>query len=148
MAILKSAIRPSAKPPPRSWDTPRPPNCALTERKERSNAMKEKRIRDKQMIVRFTERELSEFTDKMKRAKSKSRSDFIMSLVKTKPIIVPDGLPEIAAELKRHGNNLNQIARIFNQTRSCPYQLNHALENCEMSYNAVKNLVFEINGRK
>ena len=110
--------------------------------------MKEKRIRDKQMIVRFTEQELSEFTNKMKRAKSKSRSDFIMSLVKTKPIIIPDGLPEIAAELKRHGNNLNQSARLFNQTRSCPYQLNHALENCEMSYNAVKNLVFEINGRR
>lgn len=110
--------------------------------------MKEKRIRDRQMIVRFTERELSEFTEKMKRAKSKSRSDFIMSLLKSKPIIVPDGLPEIAAELKRHGNNLNQIARLFNQTRSCPYQLSHALENCEMSYNAVKDLVFEINGRR
>ena len=109
--------------------------------------MKEKRIRDRQMIVRFTERELSEFTEKMKRAKSKSRSDFIMSLVKSKPIIVPDGLPEIAAELKRHGTNLNQIA-LFNQTRSCPYQLSHALENCEMSYNAVKNLVFKINGRR
>lgn len=110
--------------------------------------MKEKRIRDRQMIVRFTERELSEFNEKMKRAKSKSRSDFIMSLVKNKPIIVPDGLPEIAAELKRHGNNLNQIAWLFNQTRSCPYQLNHALENCETSYEAVKNLVFEINGRR
>lgn len=69
--------------------------------------MKEKRIRNKEMIVRFTERELSEFTVKMKRAKSKSRSDFTMSLVKSKSIIVPDGLPEIAAELKRHGNNLN-----------------------------------------
>ncbi|MCM1525192.1 MAG: MobC family plasmid mobilization relaxosome protein [Ruminococcus sp.] len=110
--------------------------------------MKEKRVRDKQMIVRFTERELSEFTDKMKHARSKSRSDFIMSLVKNKPIIVPDGLPEIAAELKRHGNNLNQIARLFNQTKSCPYQLNHALENCETSYNAVKNFIFEINGRR
>ena len=110
--------------------------------------MKEKRIRDKQMIVRFTEQELSEFTDKMKRAKSKSRSDFIMSLVRNKPIIVPDGLPEITAELKRQGNNLNQIARLFNQTRSCPYQLSYILENCELSYEAVKNLVFKINGRK
>ncbi len=50
--------------------------------------MKEKRIRDKQMIVCFTERELSEFSEKMKRAKSKSRSDFIISLVRNKPIIV------------------------------------------------------------
>ncbi len=104
--------------------------------------MKEKRIRDKQMIVRFTERELSEFSEKMKRAKSKSRSDFIMFLVRNKPIIVPDGLPEITAELKRQGNNLNQIAWIFNQTRSCPYQLDHALKNCERSYEMVRNLVF------
>lgn len=110
--------------------------------------MKENRYRNKQMIVRFTEKEFAEFSAKMKKAKSKSRSDFIMSLVKNKPIIVPDGLPEIAAELKRHGNNLNQIARLFNQTRSCPYQLDHALENCEMSYEAVKNLVFKINGRR
>ncbi len=110
--------------------------------------MKEKRIRDKQMIVRFTELELSEFSEKIKRAKSKSRSDFIMSLVRNKTIIVPDGLPEITAELKRQGNNLNQIARLFNQTKSCPYQLNRALENCERSYEAVRNLVFKINGRK
>ncbi len=110
--------------------------------------MKEKRIRDKQMIVRFTELELSEFSEKMKLAKSKSRSDFIMSLVRNKPIIVPDGLPEITAELKRQGNNLNQIARLFNQTKSCPYQLNHALKNCERSYETVRNLVFKINGRK
>ena len=110
--------------------------------------MKEKRIRDKQMIVRFTELELSEFSEKMKHAKSKSRSDFIMSLVRNNPIIVPDGLPEITAELKRQGNNLNQIARLFNQTRSCPYQLDLTLENCERSYEAVKNLVFKINGRK
>ena len=75
--------------------------------------MKEKRIRDKQMIVRFTEQELSEFSEKKKRAKSKSRSDFIMSLVRNKPIIVLDGLPEITAELKRQGNNLRACSKSF-----------------------------------
>lgn len=110
--------------------------------------MKEKRIRDRQMIVRFTERELSEFNEKMKKTKSKSRSDFIMSLVKSKSIIVPDGLPEIAAELKRHGNNLNQLARFVNQTKSFPYRFDRTLKNCNLSYEAVKNLVFEINGRR
>ena len=110
--------------------------------------MKENRYRNKQMIVRFTEKEFAEFFAKMNKSKSKSRSDFIMSLVRNNPIIVPDGLPEITAELKRQGNNLNQIARLFNQTRSCPYQLDLTLENCERSYEAVKNLVFKINGRK
>ena len=110
--------------------------------------MKEKRKRHKQMIVRLTEQELTEFSEKMNKAKAKSRSDFIMALVRKKPIIVPDGLPEITAELKRQGSNLNQIARYFNKNQSPPYLFYNAMENCSKAYDDVRNLICDINGRK
>ena len=68
----------------------------------------EKRRRNKQLIIRLTDSELAEFEKKMKKSKLKSRADFIMALVRDKPIIVPEGFRELAVELKREGNNLNQ----------------------------------------
>ena len=76
------------------------------------------RKRDKQMIIRMTDTEVSEFDKKMKEAKYKSRADFIMALVRDVKIIVPEGLREIAVELKKEGNNFNQTVRLWNKTQS------------------------------
>ena len=77
-----------------------------------------KRTRNKQMIIRMTDTEVSEFEKKMKEAKFKSRADFIMALVRDVKIIVPEGLKDIAVELKREGNNFNQTVRLWNKTQS------------------------------
>ena len=77
-----------------------------------------KRVRDKQMIIRLSDAEASEFDKKMKKAKFKSRADFIMALLRDVRIIVPEGLREIAVELKKEGNNFNQTVRLWNKTQS------------------------------
>ena len=77
-----------------------------------------KRTRNKQMIIRMTDTEVSEFEKKMKEAKFKSRADFIMALVRDVKIIVPEGLREMAVELKKEGNNFNQTVRLWNKTQS------------------------------
>ncbi|MCH5194584.1 MAG: hypothetical protein J1F11_11520 [Oscillospiraceae bacterium] len=110
--------------------------------------MKEKRKRNKQMIVRLTQQELTEFSEKMNKAKAKRRSDFIMALVRKKPIIVPDGLPEITAELKRQGNNLNQAVKKINQTGTYSFNFISTIEKCDRAYESVCQLVCDLNGRK
>ena len=54
----------------------------------------------------------------MKKAKFKSRADFIMALLRDVRIIVPEGLREMAVELKKEGNNFNQTVRLWNKTQS------------------------------
>ena len=76
------------------------------------------RVRNKQMIIRMTDTEVSEFEKKMKEAKFKSRADFIMALVRDVKIIVPEGLKDIAVELKKEGNNFNQAVRLWNKTQT------------------------------
>lgn len=78
----------------------------------------EKRRRNKQLIIRLTDSELSEFEKKMQKSKLRSRADFIMALVRDKPIIVPEGFRELAVELKREGNNFNQCLRFMHGTQT------------------------------
>ena len=66
----------------------------------------------------MTNAEASAFEKKMKEARFKSRADFIMALVRDVRIIVPEGLKDIAVELKREGNNFNQTVRLWNKTQS------------------------------
>ena len=76
------------------------------------------RVRDKQMIIRLSDAEASEFDKKMKKAHFKSRTDFIMALVRDVRIIVPESLKDITVELKKEGNNFNQTVRLWNKTQS------------------------------
>ena len=76
------------------------------------------RVRDKQMIIRLSDAEASEFDKKMKKAKFKSRADFLMALLRDVRIVVPEGLREMAVELKKEGNNFNQTVRLWNKTQS------------------------------
>ncbi len=109
--------------------------------------MEENRLRNKQMIVRFTEKEFAEFISKMKRSGSKSRSDFIMALVRHKDIIVPNGLTELTTELKRQGNNLNQLARHFNQTGELGGIFEITIESCVKAYEEVRLFICKLNRR-
>ena len=88
-----------------------------------------KRVRDKQMIIRMTDAEASEFEKKMKEARFKSRADFIMALVRDVKIIVPEGLRELAVELKKEGNNLNQAMKLYNKTKVPSFMLKMTIEN-------------------
>lgn len=72
------------------------------------------RTRLKQIVIRMTDEEYE--TVKKQVAKSgMKQQEYLIKAVTEKPIINTDGVKEIIPELKRIGNNLNQIARRCNE---------------------------------
>lgn len=75
---------------------------------------KVKREREKQIKFFVNEKEFSQIEAKMQKAKSKNKSDYIRNCALNKKIISIDGLKELALEVSRIGNNINQISRGIN----------------------------------
>ena len=46
------------------------------------------RKRNNQLIIRLTDKEFAEFNKKMNEAESESRADFVMALVREKPVLI------------------------------------------------------------
>jgi hypothetical protein len=105
---------------------------------------KQKRRRNRQMIFRLTDDEYAAVESKIKRAGKKTRADFLISCIGNKPLIAIDGLREIAPELKRQGNNLNQIARALNTERRLTVEgkamLSDTADRCNALYGRLMNL--------
>ena len=62
------------------------------------------------------------------------QNDFMLRCMEKKKITVIEGLPEIITELKRIGNNINQLAKICNINKAVP------------ETNGIMQLIFEVNG--
>ena len=85
---------------------PQPPNHEETE----ANPM---RKRNKVVPIRFSDHELSVIDANAKRA-NMSRTEYLVSTGMDKPIVILDGLKPMLAELRRIGNNVNQLTRKVN----------------------------------
>jgi len=88
----------------------------------------------------MTEAELAFFKYRMKETKIKTQTDFIIALLITKPIIVIENLKEVQTELKRHGNNLNQISRKLNEFGILENDFNELIKSCWLAYDIISNL--------
>ena len=75
------------------------------------------RTRPKQIVIRATESEFETIKERVKKSKLK-QNDYLLRAILNKKIIVIEGLPELALELKRIGNNLNQITKEVHQGRA------------------------------
>ena len=75
--------------------------------------MSEKRRRDNTLTIRLTKAEKERIERNAKRAKQ-SLTDYIVSLSLETPIHVAEDVKPLLIELKRIGNNLNQIAAKIN----------------------------------
>ena len=76
----------------------------------------------------------------MKTAKQKTQTDFFLAVLRKKPIIVIEDLRPALQELKRHGNNLNQIARQLNETSTFGDGATKVMNECWKSYRAISQL--------
>lgn len=77
------------------------------------------RTRPNQIKIRLSDEELQILKEKVALS-GKTQQDFFISLIKNKKIINNDSLniiTEIYKELKREGNNLNQIAKALNKSK-------------------------------
>ena len=77
----------------------------------------QKRTRNKQIILRTTEKEYELIQKKVEKSKLK-QNDFLLKSALQKDIIVIEGLQKLLLELIREGKNLNQIAKALNQNES------------------------------
>ena len=75
--------------------------------------MSEKRRRNNTLTIRLTKAEKERIERNAKRAKQ-SLTDYIVSLSLETPIHVAEDVKPLLIELKRIGNNLNQIAAKIN----------------------------------
>ena len=71
-------------------------------------------IRGKENIVRVNEEEYQQLQEKVLQS-GKNQQEYILSCVLEKQIVNTDGIKELIPELKRIGNNLNQIAKRCNE---------------------------------
>ena len=75
---------------------------------------KQKRTRGKSVLLRLTEEEFSKFENSVSKS-GMSKQEFLRRNALQKKIIVIAGLPEFVFQLKKIGNNFNQLVRNSNE---------------------------------
>ena len=77
------------------------------------------KTRPKQLAFRVSEAEYKLLQEKIAES-GKTQQEYILACVLGKPVVNTDGIRELLPELKRIGNNLNQIARRCNEGGALP----------------------------
>ena len=72
------------------------------------------KTRPKQLSFRVNEEEYQKLQERVQES-GKNQQEYIISCVLDKKIVNTDGIKELIPELKRIGNNLNQIAKRCNE---------------------------------
>lgn len=72
------------------------------------------RTRPKQIAIRLTEEEFAKVKAQVEKSGLKQQ-DYLIRAITNKPITNTDGLKELVPEIKRVGNNLNQLSRKANE---------------------------------
>jgi len=85
----------------------------------------------------MTEEEMSYFKNKMNASKQKNQTDFLLAVLRKRKIIVIEELKPLLVELKRQGNNLNQISRNLNEGAGFGDPARKVLNECWKAYRAI-----------
>lgn len=105
--------------------------------------MNEKRRRNETLTVRLTKTEKENIIAKAKRARM-NLTEYILAISKQTEIILPPDTAPIVVELKRIGNNLNQIAAKVNSGVAYVEGLQTVIEN----QNKIYALLYEMTEKK
>lgn len=80
------------------------------------------RTRPKQIVIRVSEEEQEQIKSKVEQS-GKSQQQYIIEALTQREVVNLDAVKELYPELKRIGNNLNQIAKALNSTGYYDYRL-------------------------
>lgn len=105
--------------------------------------MSEKRRRNETLTIRLNKAEKSAIIAKAKRAKM-NLTEYILAISKQTEIVLPPDTAPIVIELKRIGNNLNQIAAKVNSGVAYVEGLQTVVEN----QNKIYGLLYEMTEKK
>lgn len=102
---------------------------------------KENRKRDKQIVIRATEKELKEIKKKVERSKLSQNKYFLQSAL-DKDILVVEGLKDLMLETKRIGVNLNQLTKLANQGQvNCSEELREINKELKEVWQSLRQLI-------
>jgi len=96
--------------------------------------------KDKRINIRLTEKEKKLIETKAKKCNMTITKYIINSCLKDKIIIV-DGLDKVDAELRRIGNNINQLTRLSNERRIKTVELKELRMEVNNIWQLLKQLV-------
>ena len=95
--------------------------------------------KDKIITIRVSEKEKSGLIEKSKIAKL-SLSEYLMEQCLDKDIVIVDGLNEVVAELRRIGNNINQLTYLANSARIYTVDLSEVKQEIGKVWNVINEL--------
>ena len=130
---LRQAERPAVRQTQKAGQKPEPTFLITTEVTITAN-----RKRNQTISIRLTPTEKKEITAKAKQAQM-TLTDYLIECSRNTDIKVTD-LSEVLVELKRIGNNINQIARKVNSKRFFFGNFNSVIEGQRKIYDAILNL--------
>ena len=130
---LRQAERPAVRQTQKAGQKPGPTFITITEVTITAN-----RKRNQTLSIRLTPAEKKEITSKATQAQM-TLTDYLIECSRNTDITVTD-LSEVLVELKRIGNNINQIAHKVNSKRFFFGNFNSVIEGQRKIYDAILNL--------
>lgn len=99
------------------------------------------RKRQKQIVIRASEEEFEKIKQKVAAANQK-QNEYLLHCALDKDIIVIDGLRDLTVELKRVGNNLNQLTREVHEGRAnCSLELQDINKEMKEVWQLLRSLI-------
>lgn len=95
--------------------------------------------KDKIITIRVNEKEKKKLIEKSKIAKL-SLSEYLIKQGLDKDIVIVDGLNEVATELRRIGNNINQLTHLANSRAIYTVDLSNTKHELNMIWNKLNKL--------
>lgn len=95
--------------------------------------------KDKIITIRVNEKEKKKLIEKSKIAKL-SLSEYLIEQGLDKDIVMVDGLNEVVAELRRIGNNINQLTYLANSGRIYTVDLGKVKQEIGKAWNVINEL--------
>lgn len=86
------------------------------------------RNQTERLTIRLTPEEKMALQERMYKAVAPSMRDFVLKMCMEGKIVVNEDLRELNQELRRQGNNLNQLVRLAHQRRISAVDLSELLD--------------------
>ena len=90
--------------------------------------------------LRVSEKEKKRLIERSKVAKL-SLSEYLIKQGLDKEIVIVDGLNEVVSELRRIGNNINQLTHLANSGRIYTVDLNEVKQKVENVWRKINNIL-------
>lgn len=99
------------------------------------------RSRPKQIVIRANEKEFEQIKKKVTKSKL-TQNEYLLRSALNKEITVIDGIRDLTIDLKRIGNNLNQLTRAVHEGKAhCSKELSEINEEMKDVWQLLRQLI-------